>query len=345
MNKKILIIFFVLLLSLVTVSAYYKCQEGADYGKDPYIGATTSYYDTVGPLDVQERDDVCYSSTQIEEFFCASDGRADSTSYTCSGSCIIVPNGPDYCGTSSCNVDSDGNDPLNYGFVTDNYGNYFYDSYNSNGVITEYFCVGNEIESETYQCGSVGFEQQGDMARCKDPSLACQEKSCTDSDGLNSKVAGYVTKTKCINGQPDEIKSYDECNTNTEVREYKCDSGLVAYDVIPCDGACTNGKCISGGLTGYWEWTGTECTLKEGPALPFGVGNRYSSKEDCENNQGSPSISWALIGLLVIGVLIIFGKIPLKVAIPIGVVLLLFYLFAGVFSTLASVIGFFKFFG
>ena len=109
------------------------------------------------------------------------------------------------------------------------------------------------------------------------------ENSCSDSDGRNIHIKGYVLD----NGE----RVNDICVNDVVVREYQCGSGghpeIAFHEDIDCPGGevCSNGKCVDGGV----------CTDSDGGKNYFTVGttsNDVTSHTDVCVNQAYLNEYW-----------------------------------------------------
>lgn len=148
-------------------------------------------------------------------------------------------------GLSSMCYDSDhGANIFAKGFVTirtidasGRQSDYTSEDFCENGVITEYFCIGDSSQQYSYEC----------LNGCKDN--ACVAKSqkpipvCEDSDGgMDIYQTGTVTYS--VNGVTS--KYYDFCSifNQKELTEQYCLLDTLKFGIITCDFGCKDGRCV-----------------------------------------------------------------------------------------------------
>ncbi len=141
--------------------------------------------------------------------------------------CIQPPVAPEV----KCNDSEIGVDIYNYGYVTYNRLTYA-DSCQGTSRVTEYYCVGNELQSESQDCPEGYICREG----------ACIVTPCEDSDeGKDFNNKGTTAKGE---------DAYSDYCLDNSVVEYYCVNNEISSIVSPCaagyvciDGACIVSRC------------------------------------------------------------------------------------------------------
>ncbi|HSB46427.1 MAG TPA: Kazal-type serine protease inhibitor family protein [Candidatus Bilamarchaeum sp.] len=198
------------------------CSDG-DGGKEFYVASSV----TAGGKTYA---DTCTDLRLVKEYYCT-DSAVASEIHQCdagercdTGRCMIAE--------KSCSETDGGDDIYNKGSLTA--GSIVseinrMDSCVDDDTVTEYFCSGNDYESEARDCPDGYMCANGE----------CREADCDDSDGgKDTLVRGTVTK-----GTEDKT---DSCVDSDTVREYSCSGKSIESDSINCPSgySCDNGKCV-----------------------------------------------------------------------------------------------------
>ncbi len=151
----------------------------------------------------------------------------------------------------TCIESDSGIDYFNYG---NNYGYYsnlsFYDLNDyclNNNTINEFYCPSNfsEVKNVLFNCSDINATCDGGYKRC-----ILNLKSCTDSDGYDPIVFGYIYG---IRSNSSSFQYNDTCVDNSSVIEYWC-SSKDSYPISSerscklylgnSNASCINGACV-----------------------------------------------------------------------------------------------------
>lgn len=223
----------------------YQCPEGyrCEFGRcsqlrnncdDSDGGIDTSRRGTVTVSNIitatTYRDD-CVDDSTVREYYCVDNSvtneeiRCNSGQTCSSGRCV----------EAACEDSDGGRDYYITGTVTKGTESRT-DRCTSGNRLTEYYCNGNQINSETYLCPSGYVCNSGD-GRCTPDTPVM----CTDSDGGVSPYDYGYTQIGTAS------RVYDSCADSTSVNERICDSSTTATTVRAyCDTGyhCSSGACV-----------------------------------------------------------------------------------------------------
>ena len=177
-------------------------------------------------------------TTTSSEQQCVSDGNlvcgSDGVTYADACAAQAAGVGIAHAGTCTaaaqepCTETDSGNDIFTQGSVSKGTSS-MEDTCISLTQIKEYYCVGNEVLSQTQNCGAGYICQDG----------ACVAEECVDSDsGVDTEVVGTVTL-----GQ---VTKSDVCIDSNQIKEYSCVDGEIAFEVLNCGAGteCIGGRCV-----------------------------------------------------------------------------------------------------
>ena len=97
-------------------------------------------------------------------------------------------------------------------------------------MVMEYYCSGGQMKSENIECPAGQKCYAGE----------CREIGCFDTDGgAVASMMGTVSY--------DETEYMDVCLNEHQLKEYACEEGAVAEEVIECGSTetCSGGKCVA----------------------------------------------------------------------------------------------------
>lgn len=179
----------------------------------------------------EESSDECYDEDTVLEYYC-SDNEIKSARMDC-GSDEICDGGE--CVQEECSDTDGGNDRAEYGTVTVD-GDRYRDSCIGLYSLTEYFCDGQDYDSDEILCTShneLCWENE------------CSPAECEDSDGgRDSGIYGTV-RLWTDNGY--SSSESDGCSDDgRSVRERYCSDLKISTQTIGCaaEEECSGGRCI-----------------------------------------------------------------------------------------------------
>jgi len=252
MNKKILFLLIGLaVLSFGMVSAEDTCVDNDD-GFFPLIGANVSTYnESAGQVSFWDH---CDSGTRnVNEMTCDGTGL-HSEIISCSGyygddyECLTVDiagNDVGFCGTT-CSDPDDQDYEIQGNLTFYNYSINSEDSIvdycwpGSDTKVVEYYCDG-EYTFEIYDCADLGNYV------CLEGACVEVEDTCTDSDGDDPLTEGSVTTIR----SGEEVLTYDECDTATDLIEKTCDGTSLVESSVDCLDYGDEYSCIEDDEAGY----------------------------------------------------------------------------------------------
>ncbi|MFH2100801.1 MAG: hypothetical protein ABII71_01815 [Candidatus Micrarchaeota archaeon] len=216
----------------------YLCRGGACVSEDDcYDSDDGLNYYAKGTAEVHGIDEVdyCTDSDTVREYYCGSGDEILSATYSCPGGyeCSGGRCVREGSGGASCTDSDGGHIYAAIGTTSTTDGDVGRDVCLSSGLLREYFCDGDDLDSETYSC-PLGQECSG--GRCV---AAGEEVTCDDSDGLDYYTVGSVFVTG------DDLPAFDYCEDGDILREYVCDGSERDYESHACEsGMCREARCV-----------------------------------------------------------------------------------------------------
>ncbi|MEK6968357.1 MAG: thrombospondin type 3 repeat-containing protein [Nanoarchaeota archaeon] len=213
------------------VAPQISCTE-TDNGKDIYVKGTVT---SINGVEV----DACLGNVNILEYYCSTPINSSFSlescpaGYYCSnGACIVGPPPAPTC------TDTDGGINVTVRGTASTPNQSQTDSCLSASMVTEYYCVNNEVVSTTLNCDNGCLNGACVIGAPPPPT-------CTDSDGgVNTWVKG--TTTDALNTRTDHCGIWSPPINAPNLLEYSCSpTGDIQEDGIYCPNGnvCVDGTC------------------------------------------------------------------------------------------------------